>query len=241
MLRLSLPASARRRVPAAAVVAMVVVLLGGCGSSSPPSSAPTSSGPTSSSIPAVDFSAGGQPVYGALGPEGIPLETGPVLGPINTSVSGQTVDGASCNATEQLTYHHHAHLLVFVDGIGRSVPLGIGIMPQVGVEQTQSGLFAVSSTSCFYWLHVHAADGVIHIESPTAATFNLGQVFAVWGQPISASQVGPAQGSVSASVNGHPFKGNPADIPLHERDQVVLNVGGPIVTSPPIDWTPTKL
>lgn len=230
-------------------VAAVVLLAGGCGSSSPSgsssssssSSALTSTGPTATTASAVNFSAGGQPAYGALGPEGIPLEAGPALAPINPAVTGQTVDAVSCNATEQLAYHHHAHLVVFVNGVGQSVPLAIGIMPQVGVDQTQAGPFAASSTTCFYWLHVHAADGVIHIESPTAGTFTLGQLFAVWGQPISASQVGPAQGAVTATVNGHPFSGNPADIPLNERAQVVLNVGGPIVIPPPIDWSPTQL
>ena len=36
--------------------------------------------------------------------------------------------------------------------------------------------------SCFAWLHTHAADGVVHIESPTKRTYTLGNFFDVWGR-----------------------------------------------------------
>lgn len=233
------------------------LVVAGCGSSAhhitasspphsvtdiPPTAGPPARPPAPVSPSAAGFRANGAPAYGAQGPEGVPMETGPVLAPVNPAVNGQTVDGIGCNRAEQLAYHHHVHLAVFVNGQGRSVPLAVGIMPQVGLAQDSSGnLFARSSTHCFYWLHVHAQDGIVHIESPSVGTFTLGQVFDVWGQPLTATQVGAAQGPVTASINGQAYYGDPRAIPLNERDQIVLNVGGPTVSPPPIDWTKTQL
>lgn len=170
------------------------------------------------------------------------MEAGAVVAPVNPAVAGQIVDGVGCDQSEQLAYHHHIHLAIFVNGQARSVPIAVGIMPQVGIQQDGAGnQVAVSSTHCFYWLHVHAQDGVVHIESPSAATFTLGQLFDVWGQPLSAIAAGPAPGPVTATVNGQPYTSDPRSIPLNERDQIVLNVGGPAVVPPPVDWTRTQL
>ena len=62
---------------------------------------------------------------------------------------------------------------------------------------TPEGPF-VETGSCFYWLHTHAEDGIIHVESPsTTETFTLGQFFAEWGIPLSSTQVGPATGKLT--------------------------------------------
>ncbi len=89
--------------------------------------------------------------------------------------------------------------------------------------------------SCFYWLHVHANDGIIHIESPsTTQSFTLGQLFDEWGQPLSTTQVGPATGKVTvffSSPGKKPgiYTGNPRNLPLGDHYQIQLDVGTPIV------------
>jgi hypothetical protein len=80
-------------------------------------------------------------------------------------------------------------------------------------------------------------DGIVHIESPIAKTFLLGQAFAVWQQLLSSTQVGPYKGTVRATVNGVPWIGDPSLIPLDEHTHIVLNLGGPVVTPPPISWS----
>ena len=85
------------------------------------------------------------------------------------------------------------------------------------------------SGTCFYWLHTHAADGIIHIESPVHRTYTLGNFFDEWGQPLSTSQVGPASGHVVAIYNGQVYQGNPRDIPLTAHAQIQLEVGTPLV------------
>ena len=107
-------------------------------------------------------------------------------------------------------------------------------IPGCQAVSTAQGPF-VQTGSCFYWLHVHANDGIIHIESPsTSQSFTLGQFFNEWGIPLSKTQVGPATGNVtvfftSPGQKAKLYTGNPNNIPLGDHYQIQLNVGTPIV------------
>jgi hypothetical protein len=176
---------------------------------------------------------------GPNGPEGVPLETGIVLAPQSSAATGGTVQGIRCDASEQVALHIHAHLAVFVDGTLRPVPAGIGVVTPVA-QQTADGPFD-AATHCYYWIHVHAQDGVIHIESPTRRTYTLGQFFAIWRQPLDRSHVGPAVGRLAVFVNGWKYGGNPASIELDAHEDIQIDVGTPTVTPKRIDWTATGL
>ena len=176
---------------------------------------------------------------GTIGPEGILLETGPKLAPASTSATGQPVDGIQCDSAEQVVYHIHTHLAVYVEGAPRRIPLGVGIV-EPSVSQTQNGPFA-SATHCYYWLHTHTDDGIIHIESPTKSAYTLGNFFDIWRQPLSTRQVGPATGTVTVFVNGARFSGDPRAIPLGSHTDIQLDVGSPIVPFKPVDWSNSQL
>ena len=79
------------------------------------------------------------------------------------------------------------------------------------------------------WLHTHAADGIIHTESPVDRTYRLGEFFDIWGQPLGRNRVGPAHGRVTALFDGRVFTGNPRAIPLLAHAQIQLDVGRPLV------------
>ncbi len=116
---------------------------------------------------------------------------------------------------------------MFVDGAARQIPYGIGITnPQL--QSSPQGLF-VGGGTCFYWLHTHAADGIIHIESPVQRTYTLGDFFDIWGQPLSATQVGPERGRVTAIYDGRLYLGDPRNIPLQAHAQIQLEVGRPLI------------
>ena len=136
--------------------------------------------------------------------------TGPQLAAADTNITGQPVNGIECLGSEQLKFHDHAHLSIFVDGAQRTVPAFIGIAPD---------------GSCLYWLHSHTPDGVIHMESPVQRSFTLGDYFDIWGQPLSSTQVGPAKGTVTAFVDGKRFNGDPRTIKLAEHANIQLDVG----------------
>jgi hypothetical protein len=162
-------------------------------------------------------------------PAPAPAPTGTVLAPIPTSVTGQTIDGIQCQAGEQLIFHIHAHLAIYVNSNTRVIPDGIGIMPPRTEVQTAGGP-AVTAGSCFYWLHAHTADGIIHIESPIRRTYTLGNFFDVWRQPLEPTQVGPISGRVTAIYDGRLYQGNPRDIPLTAHAQIQLELGTPLVS-----------
>lgn len=168
------------------------------------------------------------PPPGATGPEGVPVPDAPALAGPGTAANGQAIDGIGCQSMEQSLFHIHAHLTIFVNGAERQVPAAIGI-PGAQSQSTPSGEF-VPTGSCFYWLHTHAADGIIHIESPVDRSFALGNLFDEWGQPLSPTQVGPAQGNVTAIYNGQVYQGDPRDIPLTAHAQIQLEVGTPLVS-----------
>jgi len=173
------------------------------------------------------------------GPEGIPLEKGPQLAPAGTTTQGATVDGVHCEAQEQVVYHIHAHLQVYVDGKPRALPAAIGMVGPVS-EQTPYGPF-YGAEQCYYFLHTHASDGIIHIESPSVRIYTLGNFFDEWNQPLSGAQVAGDKGKVTAFVNGKPWTKDPRAIPLVPHASIQLDVGSPVVPAREISWSGTNL
>ncbi len=118
----------------------------------------------------------------------MPIPGAAPLASTAAKTTGQTVDGIGCQTSEQTIFHIHAHLTVFTNGSPRQIPAGIGI-PGAKAQNTPQGPFIASGT-CFYWLHTHAADGIIHIESPVHRTYTLGDFFDEWGQPLGPARSG---------------------------------------------------
>jgi hypothetical protein len=237
----------KRRLRLAALGGAVVVVAGlgiglgiGLSGSSPGSPSVADSGGSASFASLSSLGTlTAAPAGGPLGPENVPIPSAPALAGTSAATTGQTIDGIGCNTSEQTVFHIHTHLTIFVNGQERQVPAGIGI-PNAVAQQTQAGPF-ISSGSCFYWLHTHAADGIIHIESPVQRTYTLGEFFDEWGQPLGPAQVGSAHGKVTVIVNGQVFKGNPRNVPLGSHENLQVEVGTPLVAPETINWSPTGL
>jgi hypothetical protein len=221
------------------LVLAMLAAAAGCGSSSSSSTAGhTSSTPAAGSTPAdsttTSASHASQP-----GPEGIPLEQGQQLAPASTTSPGNTVDGIQCAPIEQLAYHIHAHLQVYVNGQPEALPGAIGLLGPIA-QQTADGPF-YGAQQCYYWLHTHASDGVIHIESPTRRIYTLGDFFDEWRQPLSSHQVAGATGPVTAFINGKRWTSSPAGLPLLPHAVIQLDVGSPVVAFRSISFAGTGL
>lgn len=227
------------RVHRTIVLPMLIgaLLLAGCGSSNSSSSTTQSSSASSSSNTTSSSSSGSSNTQAQLGFEGIPIQSGAAVAPASTTQTG-TVNGIQCGSKEQLAYHIHAHLAVFDNGQARSIPGGIGI-PGSQVVQTTQGPVA-SGGQCIYWLHTHAPDGVIHVESPTQRIYTLGDFFDEWHQPLSANQVGDVKGKVGAIVDGKPWTKSIRAIPLDPHQMIQLNVGSPVPFET-VNWSGTGL
>jgi hypothetical protein len=123
------------------------------------------------------------------------------------------IDGIECDTTEYVTFHVHTHLDVFVDGHPLIVPALIGI----------------EGNSCLYWLHTHATNGVIHIESPQERGFTLGQFFDIWQ---STSTGMPPTGEPIIYVNGQVATTSLKNTPLKAHDEIALVYGTPPTNIP---------
>jgi hypothetical protein len=149
--------------------------------------------------------------------------------------TGQPVDGIEGNLREMLFVHIHAHLALFVNGQQIAIPCGIGIVKPFRIT---NGF--VGAGSGFYWLHTHDATGIIHIESPDARAYTLGEFFDIWGEPLTTHGVAGLNGVVCAFVDGKPYTGDPRLITFAAHTQITLEVGGPIVP-PPVYLFPNGL
>jgi hypothetical protein len=130
---------------------------------------------------------------------------------------GETVRGIRCDRMEGTAYHIHAHLEIFDHGKAYPVPEDVG-----------RPLFS----QCFYWLHTHTPDGIIHVESPVMRTFKLGDFFAIWGEPLTQTRVADARvrkgEKITVWLNGNRYGGDPNAIPFAEHTEISIDVGPPV-------------
>jgi hypothetical protein len=127
-----------------------------------------------------------------------------------------TIDGVQCNNIEQLVFHIHAHLDIFINGQPHTIPSQIGI-----------------TGSCFYWLHTHDNSGIIHIESPAARDYTVGQFFDIWNKTSRNNQIfgdiANGKNTPTVYVNGNKVSAgvNYKDIKLNAHDEIAIVYGKP--------------
>ncbi len=131
------------------------------------------------------------------------------------------IAGISCDAMEGQRLHIHQRLVILDQGKPVSIPDNVGQRAE---------------KRCFYWVHTHTPDGIVHIEAPVDRTFTLGDFFAIWGQPLSRTQVATAKAAKGATltvwVNGTRYTGDPRKIALVAHADIVIQVGKPNAKPP---------
>jgi hypothetical protein len=106
-------------------------------------------------------------------------------------------------------YHIHSLVGVKVDGQLYAPPANIGI-----------------GATCMYWVHTHAADGIVHVEAPADVSAALGDFMNLWEKsypddPLLASaREAIAAGEVT--VNDVPVSSDPLGIVLEDKMRIIL-------------------
>jgi hypothetical protein len=143
--------------------------------------------------------------------------------------------------SEQLFYHVHAHLDVYLDGKSVVVPAGLGIggdpKAQVGTENGQqvAGLSGTCSKPCISPLHTHDETGVLHVENDKERQINLGQLFTEWGvrfNPDCAGGYCAPDKPYKVYVNGQQFSGDASTVVLKNLEEIAVVIGTPPTTIP---------
>jgi hypothetical protein len=148
----------------------------------------------------------------------------PLLNPTIPSSSSNAINlpiinEITCDATEHLNNHIHAHLDIFINRHPILVHSDIGIVPD----------------RCLYWLHTHDDKGIIHIESPDKRNFTLGEFFDVWNQEFSNSQIFDNRieendnKTLDVYVNGDKVSAGTdyRQIPINAHDEIAIVYGKP--------------
>lgn len=191
----------------AVVLAVVLTRPHSSSTGTHPTPAPT---PLPSALASADTTANGSPVSGVSCDPVNPPAT-PTPSPSSTATPAAAPSPA------------FAHLAIYVNGEARRVPAGIGVGPPRTTLSTDAGPYV--SGNCLYWLNTRTYDGVIHVQPPAPGSFTLGMFFDIWGQPLSATQVGPASGPVTVLVDGSPYSGDARAVPLSAHAVIQINVG----------------
>ncbi len=146
--------------------------------------------------------------------------------------------GLAPEVAEQLAFHFHSHLDVFVNGKHVLVPAGLGIDihdPAVHKFVDGPGPTGISwggivndcSRPCISPLHTHDWTGILHNESSTGRASRLSQLFTEWGVRLDRRCVGGycRPDSIEVYVNGKRNAGNPRDIELTDRKEIAIVIG----------------
>jgi hypothetical protein len=140
--------------------------------------------------------------------------------PQNTATLRQRLkpDGLTPLGQEGQVLHIHQHLDIYVNGKHVTVPQFIGIKLKKG------------NLDFITELHTHSTDGVIHLESPVAQSYSLGQFFGAWGLNLSRNCIGnlcsPAA-PLLFYVNGKQVSGDPVRLVLQQHDEIAIVYGKP--------------
>ena len=212
----------RVRRAAGVVVAVAASLVGAACSSSAKSTTPPAATSTTAPSPAIVWPAPADPMARAR------------------------LAGLVPEPAEQLQYHVHAHLDVFVNGRRVTVPAGLGInthdpgvhtFPNIAGATGYGGIVPPCKQACISPLHTHDVSGVLHTESATHKDNTLGQLFVEWNVKLDASCVdkycAPTT-KIATYVNGKPYTGDPSKIALSNLKEIAIVIGSPPARIPAV-------
>ncbi len=175
-------------------------------------------------------------------PPNLSVNTGPAPWPRpQDAIQRVAAAGLPAFRSEQLFFHVHAHLDVFVDGQPIVVPAGLGIggdpNARVGTENGQAvaGLSGTCSKPCISPLHTHDDTGVLHVENDKERQITLGQLFTEWGVRFTADCVGgycAPDKPHKVYVGGQQFTGDASTIVLKNLEEIAVVIGTPPPTIP---------
>jgi hypothetical protein len=140
---------------------------------------------------------------------------------------GQSFGQTDCVPYEWMSknYFVKPHISIFVDGQRLAIPRYIGLL-----------------STCIYEIHNHDNSGVMHVFGTGYKYHTLGDLFSIWGQPLTWNNVAGLTGKpveIFVENNGSLRRqtGNPGDIELTDHVSITIQIGTPLQEIPVYDWS----
>jgi hypothetical protein len=131
---------------------------------------------------------------------------------------GRAVGRLRCTRARAERFGVHVELIV--NGRVLLLPAGVG----VAAPQRRRGAYVLSGR-CSYPVRTREPTGVIELAPVVGGPVSLGELFAVWGQPLGPSRLAGFRGEVATWVNGVRHQGDPRSVVLDRHAVIVLEVG----------------
>ena len=97
-----------------------------------------------------------------------------------------------------------------------------------GKHETVPALIGIYDGQFLTQLHTHDASGIMHVESPTKRTFDLGEFFGVWGVRLTDKCIGgycKPKVPWTMYVNGAAYPGDPSALVLKRHQEIAIVIG----------------
>jgi hypothetical protein len=142
---------------------------------------------------------------------------------------GSPIGRFTCVVNPPQELQFRAHLSILVNNEPQKIPLYLGASPR-------------PPTHCFFAIHTHDSSGRIHVTPAAPGTFTLGELFQIWGQPLTNTNVAGITGlpvEVYVTDNGTTVKVEDADwaaIELKPHREITIELGTPLTEIPNFTW-----
>ena len=143
---------------------------------------------------------------------------------------GSPIGSFNCVINPPQPLSFHAHLTILVNNEPLTIPRYLGASRQ-------------PPTHCFYAIHTHDESGKIHVTPAAPATYTLGELFQIWGQPLSNTNVAGFSGlpvEIFVTDNGVVTRVEEADwsrIELRDHREITIGLGTPVAEIPNFIWS----
>lgn len=160
-------------------------------------------------------------------------------GVTSTGGLGQTISGLACEKpVKTSSAYGYTHLNLVVDGQQIAIPEDIGFVVQGSPGNVDP---ALKDSGCDYPLMTTDTSGKIRTKPGSATPYTLGQFFALWGQPLTTTNVAgytgkPVKAFIRDGSTLTEYTGALDALPLTGNREITLQVGTAPKEIPNIEW-----
>jgi hypothetical protein len=214
-----------------ALTALSLTACGGGGSSNPPPSSGNPPAPAPAPPPPPPPPSGSVPPLSATVQD---ITDGHRIGDArwpDPQRDGNPIGSFNCVVNTPDDFAFNAHLSILVNNEPQQVPSRIG-------SHTLS-----AGNHCFYTIHTHEASGKVHVTPDAAGTFTLGQLFELWNQPLTNTNVAGITGLpiqifvTDGTTTVEVAEADWANIELKSHREITIGLGTPVAEIPNFTWT----